>query len=164
MKDDAVPTIFNHTNVKKHRISSVHREENQAKKICIDEALIEYDDAVEEESPIDLEMVTSCDKVDKAIDNVPKMKSVRTQYNVSHFGINKNQDSVKNKPLMVTIFSQKKMKDVEVNTFISFDINDEVAMVKKPEKEREKIEERRQYLQKLGSQLTEELDDMSDVN
>ena len=32
------------------RISSVHRKENQAKKICIDEALIEYDDAVEEES------------------------------------------------------------------------------------------------------------------
>jgi hypothetical protein len=62
-------------------------------------------------------------KVNKGVNNVPKMKSVRTQYNVSHFQNGNNPSDIPPKTLKVKIISRKKAREVGVNTEFSFNAN-----------------------------------------
>ena len=57
-------------------------------------------------------------KVDKCIDNVPKVKSVRTQYNVSHFYKDKPPPIVKRDPIRIKLPTPKKTRDIGVNTYV----------------------------------------------
>ena len=57
--------------------------------------------------------------VDKAIDNVPKLKSVRTQYNINHFSHEEVNREESNK-LIVKLPTPKKQKNISVNTTLSF--------------------------------------------
>ena len=67
-------------------------------------------------------------KVNKAIDNTPKLKSTRTQYRISHF---KSESLIQPKvstSLSVKAPQQKKHRGAAVNTTVSFKPEEEVEM------------------------------------
>lgn len=71
---------------------------------------------------------------DVSTSNVPKLKSTRTQYNVSHFESEQIEPIQRSsKPLFVKIPPKKKQKDAEVNTIVTFKPNDYVVMTIKNE-------------------------------
>ena len=92
IKDDAVPTLFSHAPLPKKRRTSIERTQAQSKKEIIEDALalvpepenIYVSDSVPEPCTM-TNNSSEIRKIDKAIDNVPKTKSIRTQYRVSHF-------------------------------------------------------------------------------
>lgn len=62
---------------------------------------------------------------DASTSSVPRMESVRTQYNVSEISEPSQRQP---KPLLVEIPPRNKQKDAEVNTILSFKPNDVVVM------------------------------------
>ena len=122
LKDDAVQTIFKHSQgPSRKRVSSIERENKQAKKQLLQEALGSYEKTITQTqkegscSTKDLIAVT-----ETGTQNSAKTKSVRTQYRKVDFeeefqGIEKRQAlSVKvRKPI-------GKCKDMAVNTDINF--------------------------------------------
>lgn len=105
----------------------------------MEEAITEhsnYDDPKEEFLDLNT-MPSTCGKYidnvptmrDVSTSNAPRMKSVRTQYYVSHY---KSKISgpieCQSKRLLVKIPPRRKQKDAEVNTILSFKPNDVVVM------------------------------------
>ena len=100
LKDDAVATIFKHVQGPSRKIvSSLERENKQAKKQLVQEALGSYEKTITQTqkevscSTKDLITVTEI-----GIENSAKTKSVRTQYRKDDFE-EKFQDNEKDKPL-----------------------------------------------------------------
>ena len=82
LKDNAIPTLFDHAPLPKQRRTSIGRLQIQTNRQIIEDALLQPTEKIEENPP-SLSTATTDNlgihKVDKAIDNTPKMKSTRTQ-------------------------------------------------------------------------------------
>ena len=78
---DAVPTIFIHKNLPQKRKTSLERESKSVKKAFVEDAIKSYEEKIESKTK-DI----SCDTTDMiikknvSIDNVPKVRSIRTQW------------------------------------------------------------------------------------
>ena len=120
LKPGAVPTIFSFSKPAKRRLSSVQREQENAKRICLEEALIERP---QENQPLKHDKEIQANFVQP----LSKTKSVRTQYRITDF----KPDAVELKEsLLVKIPPCKKMKTIGINTDISLDINDDINIKK----------------------------------
>ena len=76
LKDNAIPTLFDHAPLPKQRRTSIGRLQNQTnRQIIEDRSLLRKLKKTH----------LGIHKVDKAIDNTPKMKSTRIQYSISYF-------------------------------------------------------------------------------
>ena len=125
LKPGAVPTIFTFSKPVKRRLSSVQREQESAKQICLDEALIEKP---QKNQPL---------KHDKEIQanfvqTLPKTKSIRTQYKITDFKPEFGDTVELKESLLVKIPLPKKMKTIGINTDLSFDSNDDINITKIP--------------------------------
>ena len=122
LKEDAVPTIFEHRKPQKRRASSIKRTEEKVKKRMVEEAFQEYEAKQKEQSK----------NADKSLDTSDlqkiKTKSIRTQYNTKHFSSSSCQEDETSKTLKVKLPAKKKQKHVLVNTELSFGPFEEVLM------------------------------------
>ena len=88
LKENAIPTSFDHAPLSKKSKTSIKRLQNQTNRQIMEDALFHAPEEIEENPPSFL--TTTSDNLgirqaDKAIDHTPKMKSTRTQYRISHF-------------------------------------------------------------------------------
>ena len=88
----------------------------------IDEALSLEIPVSTSKSTISIQTTT---QLDKCVDNVPKTKSIRTQYNTKHFTEESHTPPSKT---VVKIPTRNKYKDAAVNTELSFKVEDDVVM------------------------------------
>ena len=122
LKDDAVPTILKKSqDPSGKRVSSLERENKQAKKQLVQEALGSYEKTITQTqkevscSTKDLIAVTEI-----GTENSTKTKAVRRQYRKEHFE-EEFQDIEKRKALIVKVSKPiRKRKDMAVNTDITF--------------------------------------------
>ena len=127
LKENAIPTSFDHAPLSKKSRTSIKRLQNQANRQIIEDALFHALEEIEENRPSFL--ITNnlgIRQADKAIDHTPKMKSTRTQYRISHF---KQESLIPPKVstfLLVKVSQRKKYRDAVVNTTISLKPEDEV--------------------------------------
>ena len=126
LKDDAVPTLFQHSQCSsRKRVSSIERDNKKAKKQVVEEAINNYEKTVENYrkdiacSTADLNSVREV-----AIQNCAKTKSVRTQYREADFIDSEDEALMKAekiKPLKVKMTKIKKFRDVGTNTNFPFE-------------------------------------------
>ena len=128
LKPDSVPTIFSFAKPSKRRVSSIQREKNVAKKICLEQALQEC-----EASKKVPQQATNTNTVNKAVECnpkqlLPKTKSVRTQYKPTDILDNVLKPAASSNPVMIKMNIPKKAKGVNVgvNTELSFPCNDDI--------------------------------------
>ena len=122
LKDDAVPTIFKKSQGPSgKRVSSLERENKQAKKQLVQEALGRY-----EKTTAQTQKEVTCSTKDAiavteiGTQNSAKTKSVRTQYRKEDFE-EKFRDIEKRQPLIVKVSKlMKKCKNMAGNTDITF--------------------------------------------
>ena len=122
LKDDAVPTIFKKSQGPSgKRVSSLERENKQAKKQLVQEALGRY-----EKTTVQTQKEVTCSTKDPiavteiGTQNSAKTKSVRTQYRKEDFE-EKFRDIEKRQPLIVKVSKlMKKCKNMAGNTDITF--------------------------------------------
>ena len=122
LKDDAVPTIFKKSQGPSgKRVSSLERENKQAKKQLVQEALGRY-----EKTTAQTQKEVTCSTKDPiavteiGTQNSAKTKSVRTQYRKEDFE-EKFRDIEKRQPLIVKVSKlMKKCKNMAGNTDITF--------------------------------------------
>ena len=122
LKDDAVPTIFKKSQGPSgKRVSSLERENKQAKKQLVQEALGRY-----EKTTTQTQKEVTCSTKDPiavtdiGTQNSAKTKSVRTQYRKEDFE-EKFRDIEKRQPLIVKVSKlMKKCKNMAGNTDITF--------------------------------------------
>ena len=145
LKENAIPTLFDHVPLPKKRRTSIERLQNQTNRQIIEDALFQAPEEIEENPPSVSTTTTDnlgIRQVDKAIDNTPKMKSTRTQYRISHF---KQESLIPPKvstPLLVKAPQRKKHRDAAVNTTVSFKPEDEVEMIVQTQTVTGKIQEK----------------------
>ena len=122
LKDDAVPTILKKSqDPSGKRVSSLERENKQAKKQLVQEALGRY-----EKTTAQTQKEVTCSTKDPiavteiGTQNSAKTKSVRTQYRKEDFE-EKFRDIEKRQPLIVKVSKlMKKCKNMAGNTDITF--------------------------------------------
>ena len=88
LKENAIPTLFDHVPLSKKRRTSIAQLQNQTNRQIIEDALFQAPEEIEENPPSVSTTTTNnlgIHQVDKAIDNTSKMKSTNTQYRISHF-------------------------------------------------------------------------------
>ena len=141
LKDGSVPTIFSYTKPIKRRLSSIQRQENSAKRVCLDDAF--------EQCPTkelqNVVMETGKRTADKCVDATIR---VRTKERASQFritdlidssGIPSTSTAPKEQIVLVKLPAPKKKEmasvetsteSVETNTELSFHPNDEISFVK----------------------------------
>ena len=138
LKPDSVPTIFSFAKPSKRRVSSIQREKNVAKKICLEQALQECETS--KEVP---QQATSTNMVNKAVECnpkqlLPKTKSVRTQYKPTDILDNVLKPAASSNPVLIKMNIPKKAKgiNVGVNTELSFPCNDDFEGVSSSSEEK----------------------------
>ena len=112
--------IFSHARPLKSGTSSIKRENDRTKKAFLEEAISGQSTESEFQSvSIEKPSEKSFHSTDKAIDCMPKVKDVKTQYSLSHcyHSISKKTTV---KPTFVKIPPKKKTHEASVNTDISF--------------------------------------------
>ena len=91
LKENTIPTLFDHAPLPKKRKTSIERLQNQTNRQIIEDALFQAPEEIEENPPSVSTTTTNnlrIRQVDKVIDNSPKMKSTCTQYRISHLSRN----------------------------------------------------------------------------
>ena len=145
LKENAIPTLFDHVPLSKKRRMSIAQLQNQTNRQIIEDALFQAPEEIEENPPSVSTTTTNnlgIHQVDKAIDNTSKMKSTHTQYRISHF---KQESLIPPKvstPLLVKAPQRKKHRDAAVNTTVSFKPEDEVEMIVQTQTVTGKIQEK----------------------
>ena len=116
LKENAIPTLFDHVPLPKKRRSSTEWLQNQTNREIIEDTLFQTPEEIKKNPPSVSTTTTTNNlgirQVDKAIDNTPKMKSTRTQYSISHFKIELLIPPKVSMPLLVKTSLQKKHGDV----------------------------------------------------
>ena len=115
LEEDAVPTLFQHSENASKRNFSLERSSKKVKLDVVQEALNNYDETLQSSNK---EIGCSTDDLitvkEAAIQNSVKTRSIRTQYHIDDFC-----DVVVpevNKPLMVKFKPTKKYRDASTNT------------------------------------------------
>ena len=131
LKDDAVPTIFNHKTIPKKRRASLARDSRYTKKIIVEAALEDHREEIN--SKIKEASTDTSDLVPKrdiGLSNVPKVNSVRTQWREadiaeSLFVPSRQPDKIKfSKPVK----PKPKYKEVGLNTDFTFSPNTDIII------------------------------------
>ena len=129
LKENAIPTSFDHAPLSKKSKTSIKRLQNQTNRQIMEDALFHGPEDIEENPPSFLATTSNnlgIRQADKAIDHTPKMKSTRTQYRISHF---KQESLIPPKVstfLLVKVSQRKKYRDAVVNPTVSLKPEDEV--------------------------------------
>ena len=131
LKDDTVPTLFQHSQCSsRKRISSIERASKRTKVQAVEETLQDYDNEAANSkrevgcSTIDLKSVKEV-----GVQNSAKTKSVRTQYREKDYLECEDEilTNVERKErLAVKIKKVKKCRDVAVNTDLTFKPHEEI--------------------------------------
>ena len=131
LKENAIPTLFDHAPLPNKCRTSTEQLQNQTNRQIIEDALFQAAEETEENPPGVSKTTTNnlgIPQVDKAIGNTPKMKSTCTQHLISHFKQELLISPRVSMPLLV-IAPQRKNRDAAINTTVLFKPEDEVEMI-----------------------------------
>ena len=121
LKENAIPTLFDHAPLPNKCRTSTEQLQNQTNRQIIEDALFQAAEETEENPPGVSKTTTNnlgIPQVDKAIGNTPKMKSTCTQHLISHFKQKLLISPRVSMPLLVIAPQRKNRCSHQYNSFI----------------------------------------------
>ena len=128
MKEDAIPTIFEHKNLPQKRKTSLERETRTSKKVIVEDAISDF------QKQVGLKEI-SCDtedliqKRDFGINNAPTVRSIRTQWRKEHVTDSEGFSFPSREPTKIKFVKPKpKATEIGINTDLTFSPNANVLI------------------------------------